>query len=159
MKLGSRTIASAEDMDTFAHAFESHLLPKWDRTHHAHLAVGLWYFANYPESEVLDRLRAAIRSYNVAQGGENTTTAGYHETITRIYVWYIGEHVRSHGDRPFMEQLHLLLNSPAADRAFPLRFYSRDRLFSIEARLGWVEPDLQPLATKIQPGPDQNGAG
>jgi hypothetical protein len=24
-------------------------------------------------------------------------------------------------------------------------YYSRDRLFSIEARAGWAEPDLRPL--------------
>jgi hypothetical protein len=27
----------------------------------------------------------------------------------------------------------------------PLEYYSKERLMSVEARLGWVEPDLQPL--------------
>jgi hypothetical protein len=31
------------------------------------------------------------------------------------------------------------------DRRLPLRYYSRERLFSAEARLGWVEPDLLAL--------------
>ena len=31
------------------------------------------------------------------------------------------------------------------DRETPLRFYSPGRLWSDEARAGWVEPDLQPL--------------
>jgi len=30
-------------------------------------------------------------------------------------------------------------------RELPLRHYSRERLFSVGARLGWVEPDLQQL--------------
>jgi hypothetical protein len=30
-------------------------------------------------------------------------------------------------------------------RDWPLRFYSRERLFSVEARLSYIEPDLQPL--------------
>ena len=30
---------------------------------------------------------------------------------------------------------------PEARRDWPLRFYSPERLFSKEARLGWVEPD------------------
>ena len=35
----------------------------------------------------------------------------------------------------------------------PLRFYSRERLFSKEARLGWVEPDVAALpVTADQPG-------
>ena len=145
IRLGSRTIADVADMEAFVRAFEAHTLPKSDWTHHSHLAVGLWYVAHYPESEALDRLRNAIRSYNVAQGGENTATAGYHETITRIYTWYIGEHLRTYRDTPFMTCLQLLLDGPAADREFPLRFYTRERLFSMEARLGWVEPDIQPF--------------
>ena len=36
-----------------------------------------------------------------------------------------------------------LLTSEMAPRDWPLRFYSRERLFSLEARRGWVEPDLQ----------------
>jgi hypothetical protein len=30
-------------------------------------------------------------------------------------------------------------------RDLPLRHWSRERLFSVEARHGWVEPDLAPL--------------
>ena len=33
----------------------------------------------------------------------------------------------------------------AAERDHLLRYYSRERLMSPEARFGWVEPDLQPL--------------
>lgn len=32
-----------------------------------------------------------------------------------------------------------------ADKRMLLRFYSRDRLMSPEARAGWVEPDLAPF--------------
>jgi hypothetical protein len=33
-----------------------------------------------------------------------------------------------------------------ADRGVLLKFYSRSRLESAEARLGWVPPDLAPLS-------------
>lgn len=35
-----------------------------------------------------------------------------------------------------------LLTAPEGRRDWPLRFYSRELLFSKEARLGWMEPDL-----------------
>ena len=33
----------------------------------------------------------------------------------------------------------------SADKNLPLEHYTRERLFSAEARAGWVEPDLKPL--------------
>jgi hypothetical protein len=76
----------------------------------------------------------------------NDDTQGYHETITRVSL---------HGVRLFLldpevhEPLHALVNAllvaPMGGRDWPLRFYSRERLFSVEARLSYVEPDLQPL--------------
>jgi hypothetical protein len=39
-------------------------------------------------------------------------------------------------------RVNALLLAPEGRRDWPLRFYSRDLLFSKEARLGWVEPDL-----------------
>jgi hypothetical protein len=38
-----------------------------------------------------------------------------------------------------------LLASPMGRRDWPLRFYSRERLFSVAARRSFVEPDLAPL--------------
>jgi hypothetical protein len=38
--------------------------------------------------------------------------------------------------------VNALLLAPEGRRDWPLRFYSRELLFSPEARLGWIEPDL-----------------
>ena len=65
------------------------LAAKAEWTHHAHLRVGLWHLLHYPPGEALDRLRDGIRLYNLATGGANTDTSGYHESITRFYVWVI----------------------------------------------------------------------
>jgi hypothetical protein len=43
------------------------------------------------------------------------------------------------------EACSALLNSPYAEQEIMLRFYSKDRLFSTEARALWVEPDLMPI--------------
>jgi hypothetical protein len=51
----------------------------------------------------------------------------------------------SEGHGGLAQRVNLLLGSPQGRREWPLRFYSRERLFSVEARLGWVEPDLEAL--------------
>jgi hypothetical protein len=38
-----------------------------------------------------------------------------------------------------------LLASPLAARDVLTRHYSKALLFSVEARRGWIEPDLEPL--------------
>jgi len=44
-----------------------------------------------------------------------------------------------------MERVARLLASPVAHKEALLRFYSRERLMSAQARAGWMEPDILPL--------------
>jgi hypothetical protein len=120
-------------------------LPKADWTHPAHLRVGLWHLLRFPPAEALDRLRAGIRRYNVACGVANTAASGYHETITRFYVWAIARFLAATDRTRPVDELAEELVRQCGDRGLPLRYWSKDRLFSAEARLGWVEPDFQPL--------------
>ncbi len=48
-------------------------------------------------------------------------------------------------DRPLVELVNALLQSPMGGRDWPLRFYSKERLDSVEARRSFIEPDLAPL--------------
>ena len=41
-----------------------------------------------------------------------------------------------------LAKVNALLASEMAPRDWPLRLYSRELLFSVAARRGWVEPDL-----------------
>jgi hypothetical protein len=43
-------------------------------------------------------------------------------------------------------RVNAILLAPEGRRDWPLRFYSRELLLSVEARLGWVEPDLGVLS-------------
>jgi hypothetical protein len=38
-----------------------------------------------------------------------------------------------------------LMSSPLGKSDWPLAYWTRARLFSVEARRSWVEPDLEPL--------------
>ena len=118
--------------------------PEW--THAAHLAVGLWHVSRYGRADALPRLRAGISRLNESHGTANTATGGYHETVTRAYVELLAAFAARHADEPVAARVVALLADPLSDRKALLRFYSRGRLDSVEARLGWAEPDLAPLA-------------
>ncbi|HEY7376107.1 MAG TPA: hypothetical protein VIF57_28355, partial [Polyangia bacterium] len=83
---------------------------------------------------------------NGAHGTVNSDTRGYHETITCVYVRLLDAFLRGRPDgEPLDDAVAVLLAGPLAARDVVLRHYSRERLFSVEARRGWVEPDLEPL--------------
>ena len=119
-------------------------LPKVEWTHHAHLRVGLWHVLSYPQSRALELMRDRIRAYNEATGVENSDHSGYHETITRFYLNLIGSFVRSADDCKPFGQLTQELIAQCGERDLLLRYYSRERLSSVEARRAWLEPDLKP---------------
>jgi hypothetical protein len=77
----------------------------------------------------------------------NTDTGGYHDTITLFWVWLLNEFWNRHsvGGVPFERVCNQFLQSKYSDRGNAFIFYSRDYLFTKEARLGLVEPDIQPL--------------
>jgi hypothetical protein len=134
------------EIERLVAAFLDCSLPQKEWTHFAHLTVGLWHCLHYGPSEAILRTRFGIQTYNESCGVKMTPQGGYHETITLFYVWAIGRYLDSTGrDKPLVGLANGLLNGPLGDRQFPLEYYSRERLFSWEARIGWVEPDLKPL--------------
>jgi hypothetical protein len=136
---------SAAQLNAFVADFIAGTLPKVSWTHRAHLVVGLWHVANYSPTEAGNRLRERIRAYNVAVGGANTDSQGYHETITQFYVAslarWLAEQPDSATELPTVARR--LLQSRLADRDYPLEFYSRERLFSGTARREYQPPDLE----------------
>jgi hypothetical protein len=121
-------------------------LPREEWTHEAHLAATTYLLTQRPDIAIDEDLPGIIRRYNESVGGVNDYAHGYHETITRVFL---------HGVRLFLaeaepgEPLHELINelllSPMGRRDWPLRFYSAERLFSVDARRHFVPPDLAAL--------------
>ena len=121
-------------------------LPKREWTHAGHFAAALWLLRRGPDLEVTAELPRLIRTYNEATGVANTDTGGYHETITLASIRAARSVLDEHGSQA---PLHVVANSLLA-REFGrsdwlLLYWSRLRLFSVEARRLWLEPDLKPL--------------
>lgn len=121
-------------------------LPRPEWTHEAHFAATTYLLLKRPDLDLDARLPDIIRRYNESVGGVNSDSEGYHETITRVFL---------RGVRLFLEEadtreaLHELVNelllSPMGRRDWPLRFYTAEGLFSVEARRTFVEPDIAAL--------------
>ncbi|MEM6630227.1 MAG: hypothetical protein AAF694_11180 [Bacteroidota bacterium] len=126
--------------------FEARTLIKSDWTHEAHLIVAVWYVWSYSYDEALKRVREGIFCYNEAVGTVNSDSSGYHETLTQFWLklanWYVDRHTFS----SLPAACKGFLASQFCDKGFPLIYYSRDLLFSVEARKRWIAPDLRPLS-------------
>jgi hypothetical protein len=121
-------------------------LPRADWTHEAHLAATTYLLTRRPDIDLDRQLPGIIRRYNESVGGVNDDTQGYHETITRIFLHGVQLFLReADGDDPLHELVNELLLSPMGRRDWPLRFYSAERLFSVEARRHFVAPDVAAL--------------
>ena len=121
-------------------------LPREEWTHEAHLAACLWLLRERPGVVPERALPGIIRAFNEAKGGINDDTQGYHETITQVMIRGVRGFQATSSEGGLVEAVNAVLASEIGARDWPLRFYSRERLFSVEARRGWIEPDLQALA-------------
>ena len=133
-------------IEAIAARFAAAAIPAGEWTHETHLMMGAWHVARFGPDAALERLRAGIRALNAAHGTIDSDTRGYHETITGAYVRLIAGFLRGRPDGETLElSVAALLASPLAARDRLTHHYSRERLFSVGARRGWVEPDLEPL--------------
>jgi hypothetical protein len=137
---------ASADLDELAARFASCSLPRDQWTHQAHLAVGMWHLHRFGAEQALARLRNGIRRLNDSHGTPNSSTRGYHETITRAYVQLLAEYLAQCPlEMTLAERVARLLTSPVARKDVLLRFYSSERLRSDLARAEWVEPDIRSL--------------
>jgi hypothetical protein len=141
-----RLFTSDAEIEHLGEGLLARTLAREEWTHEAHVAATTYLLTRRPVIDVDKALPGIIRAFNESVGGVNDDTQGYHETITRVFL---------HGVRLFLaeadphEPLHELVNellmSPMGHRDWPLRFYSDERLFSVEARRHFVPPDLAAL--------------
>lgn len=145
LTLEVETFRTGEDLFGLLRRFEDCTLPREEWTHAAHLTVALWHLLQFDWPEAVTRVRARIKRYNAAHGILTTPTGGYHETLTLFWMHTVRAFLEA--ERNEARALVHLANELAAsyDKSLPLTHYTRERLFSPEARAGWVEPDLKPL--------------
>lgn len=138
-------------------AFEDCSLPEEQWTHRSHVRVAWLYASRHELTEAIDRMRSSIKAFNKAKGTPESIDRGYHESITVAFMTIVsaancrtGPHNSS---RDFCDACPDLLTK------YVLRkYYSRDRLMSVEAKAEFVEPDLLPLSQYGAPARDSSAA-
>ncbi len=125
--------------DEFLAAFEAAAIPRAEWTHEAHIRMAWLHLTRFPTDEACERIRVGIQKLNAING----VVDGYHETITIAFMRMIAARLllpESYGS-------FLARNPELYGRSLVaiLQYYTRERLFSSEARVQFVEPDVQML--------------
>src|SRR6266702_967325 len=129
-------------LEAFLAAFEAGTLPKARWTHAAHILTGASYVHSLGEAPAIDRMRARVSAYNLAVGGQNTPTSGYHETVTILWIKLLAAYHRdaiaadptlAHpASRPTFANRAVAHFAPQSD--ILRRYYDYDIVASTEAR-------------------------
>lgn len=138
-----RLFHSDAEMEHIGEGLLARTLPRIEWTHEAHIAATTYLLLRRPDVDIDRELPGIISRYNESVGGVNSDTEGYHETITRAFLHGVRLFLSEADPRePLYELVNGILLSPMGRRDWPLRFYSPEKLFSVEARRNFVPPDV-----------------
>ncbi|HWP44517.1 MAG TPA: hypothetical protein VNO14_14825 [Blastocatellia bacterium] len=141
----TETYHTADEIERLVRAFEDCTLPESGFNHCAHLTVALWYLYHHCGREAAVRIREGLKRFIAAKGGPSTPMGGYHETITMFWMFVIGKFLLLADTGLSLVELANGVVERYSDKGLLFEYYSLERIFSMEARAGWVEPDLRPL--------------
>lgn len=131
---------SEEEIVELVNQFEAGTIERAEWKHAEHLTVALYYLTLDDLETATDGMRAGLynllRSFGVDLGKEMP----YHETLTVFWMRTIAEFNASKSGEPLVNRANILIER--YDKDYPLKFYSRELLFSDQARATYVDGDL-----------------
>jgi hypothetical protein len=135
---------SEKEIMAIVRGFETGTLPRNEFNHAMHLIVAAHYVRAVSVDEAIDKMRRGLMNHLRLVGVDFSNPDGempYHETLTVFWVRAVADFVKSKNGASVVE----IANEMAAkfDKDYPLRFYSKEVLFSDEARKSFVRPDLE----------------
>lgn len=128
----------------FLTAFKDCSLPFEQWTHRAHVRVAYLFAATHDLASAVDQMREKIKAYNKATETLEAIDRGYHETITQAFmrlVFAANAQTGPHGSSDDFCDSHPELLS----KQTLLIYYSRGHIMTMDAKAGFIEPDLRPL--------------
>ncbi len=134
-----------EDILVVVRGFESGTIPRDKWRHAEHLTVALYYVSHHDFDSALTKMRDGIFNLLKSFGVDLIKEMPYHETLTVFWIKTVYDFNNSKKGASILAVCNELIEKFGKD--YPLRFYSRERLFSEEARAGFVEADLRNFST------------
>ncbi|MEP7147708.1 MAG: hypothetical protein ABI857_02325 [Acidobacteriota bacterium] len=122
-------------------SFEDATVAHDDWKHAEHLVVALYYVTRHDTETAYDKMRSGI--LNLLEHGfkvDLKKEMPYHETITLFWMRTVAEYNASKNGASLLAKANEVAYK--WEKEYPLKFYSRELLFSTAARADFVEPDL-----------------
>ena len=124
-------------------SFEDATISRDDWKHAEHLVVAVYYLTHHDLETAYGKMKNGIlnllvKAFNVDLKKEMP----YHETITLFWMRTVAEYNASKNGASLLEKANEVAYK--WDKDFPLKFYSRELLFSDRARAEFVDADLRP---------------
>lgn len=123
--------------------FEEGTISRDEWKHAEHLVVAAYYICNSPGlSDAYEKMRDGILNLLNSFGVDLTKEMPYHVTITRFWLHAVSDFKNSKNGYSIVELTNKLMEV-CGDKDLPLKFYSRELLFSDKARSEFVDPDIK----------------
>ena len=121
--------------------FENGTIARADWRHKEHLTVAFYYAFHHDFETALAKMRGGIFNLLNAFDVDLSKEMPYHVTLTVFWLRTIFDFLESQKEKSFVETANRVLDV-CGDKDLPLKFYSRELLFSDDARKSFVESDL-----------------
>ncbi len=132
------------EIDALVRSFEDATVARDDWKHAEHLVVALYYLTRLDIETATSKMRDGIfKLLREAFAVDLTKEMPYHETLTVFWMRTIADFNASKNGTSLLEKANDLVAK--FDKDYPLRFYSREFLFSDEARAEFLEGDIGPI--------------
>lgn len=129
-----------EEIAEVVRGFEDATISRDAWKHAEHLTVALHYLTLHDIETATDKMRSGIFKLLAAFEVDLTKEMPYHETLTVFWMHTVAEFNASKNGTGLLEKTNELVAK--YDKDYPMRFYSREFLFSDEARAKFVEGNL-----------------
>lgn len=131
---------SENEISIVVKKFENATISRHAWGHAEHLTVALFYLSKHDYETALSKMRGGILNLLRAFEIDFSKEMPYHETLTVFWMRTIEKFIESKADCPIVETCNELIEK--FDKDYPLKFYSREVLFSDKARKHFVKSDL-----------------
>ncbi len=138
---------SESEIAEVVRTFEDATISRDTWKHAEHLTVALHYVCLYDIDTATDKMRRGIFKLLQAFEVDLTKEMPYHETMTVFWMRTVAAFNSSGNGVSLLEKANDVVER--YDKEYPLRFYSRELLFSDKARACFVEADIKPFETEI----------
>lgn len=129
-----------DDVLALVEKFEDGTISRDAWGHPEHLVVAFYYVSHNDFETALAKMRGGIFNLLRAFGVDLSKEMPYHETMTVFWIRTVYDFAKSANGHSLESKIGEMIEK--FDKNYPLKFYTRELLFSDEARERFVEGDL-----------------